>query len=106
MDVRNPIKHAARWFHRWVESSLEHQFDVDYAAVIPRMKVSRRHRKTLLSPSKRLVWGTELAILVFLCLVFLQALSIVYLREFRSELMYAMFIILSFLAGTYWGHRG
>jgi hypothetical protein len=104
--MRSPIKHLASWFHGWVESSFERQID-ELATVYRHVgKVPRRHRKALISPSKRLVWGTEIAILVFLSLVLLQALSIVYLREFRSELMYAMFIILSFLAGTYWGHRG
>jgi len=89
-----------------VESSFEQQID-ELATVYRHVgKLPRRHRKRLISPSKRLVWGTEIAILVFVCLVGLQALSIVYLREFRSELMYALFIILSFLAGTYWGHRG
>ena len=104
--MANLLKRLARWVHGWVESSFERQ--IDELATVHRHvgKVPRRHRKALISPSKRLVWGTELAILVFTCLAGLQALSIVYLREFRSELMYAMFIILSFLAGTYWGHSG
>jgi hypothetical protein len=89
-----------------VESSFERQIEEFTTVYKHRGKLPRRHRKALISPSKRLVWGTELAILAFVSLVILQGLSIIYLGEFRGELMSALFMVLSFIAGTYWGHRG
>ncbi len=103
----NPLKRILRFVEGWIESTLQKELDQFgmFTGTGRVGKIPRRHKKQLISPSKRLIWGTELALLVFLSLVILQALSIVYLREFQYELMSAIFVVLSFLAGTYWGHR-
>ena len=97
----NPL----RWLQRKVEESFEERLE-RFEAFREHPRRHKRRGELRISPSKKLVWGTTLAILVFVLLFILELALILHLNEFNDDLVTGMLVILSWVGGTYFGRRG
>ena len=100
------MKNPLGWLQRKIEESFEERIE-RFEAFTEYPKKPRKHRKLArISPSRKLVWGTTLAVMVFLCFFTLELAMILHLGTFNDDIAVGMLVIVSWIGGTYFGHRG
>ena len=57
-------------------------------------------------PSERLVYGISFAIVALLSLTVLEAVHIVYIRSFSSEIFAAISMVVGTILGAFFGQKG
>ena len=65
-----------------------------------------RGKTVVEDPSERLVYGISFAIVALLSLTTLEAVHIVYIRSFSSEIFAAISMVVGTILGAFFGQKG
>lgn len=65
-----------------------------------------RGKTVVEDPSERLVYGISFAIVALLSLTVLEAVHIVYIRSFSSEIFAAISMVVGTILGAFFGQKG
>lgn len=71
-----------------------------------RKTVYIRGKTVVEDPSERLVYGISFAIVALLSLTVLEAVHIVYIRSFSSEIFAAISMVVGTILGAFFGQKG
>jgi len=71
-----------------------------------RKTVYIRGKTVVEDPSDRLVYGISFAIVALLSLTVLEAVHIVYIRSFSSEIFAAISMVVGTILGAFFGQKG
>jgi hypothetical protein len=71
-----------------------------------RKTVYIRGKTVVEDPSERLVYGISFAIVALLSLTTLEAVHIVYIRSFSSEIFAAISMVVGTILGAFFGQKG
>jgi len=67
---------------------------------------NRRITEIEVEPSNRLVYGVYFAIAALLCLTVLEAVHVVVLRSFSSEIFAGISLVIGTILGAFFGQKG
>jgi len=80
----------------WIRRALTR---VEYRRTVG--KGAKKYRRVELPPSERLVYGLTFAFVALVCLVALEALHIIFLRAFSSEVFAAITGLVGTISGVF-----
>lgn len=75
-------------------------------ALTRRILVKGRHKQIELEPSSKLVYGMYFAIVALISLTILEAMYIIVLRSFSSEIFAAISLVIGTIFGAFFGQKG
>lgn len=84
---------------RWIKKALTRRISVRH----PRGK---RQRQIEVEPSKRLVYGIYFAIAALVSLTILEAIYILVLHSFSTEVFAAITLVVGTILGAFFGQKG
>lgn len=67
---------------------------------------NRRITEIEVEPSNRLVYGVYFSIAALICLTVLEAVHVVVLRSFSSEIFAAISLVIGAILGAFFGQKG
>lgn len=70
-----------------------------------RKALTRRHGRTEIPPSQRLVLGIQFAVVALLCLTGLEIAYMALVRAFSSEIFAAITLVIGTILGTFFGQK-
>jgi Ca2+/Na+ antiporter len=101
------LKRFTRWLHEKIEESFERSLvspgDADWWKRGRAARRQRGRKRMRASPSHVIV--TMLLLMMFMMLFVIELLLITLLRQFSSELVFGMLVIVSWIGGTYFGAK-
>ena len=75
-------------------------------ALTRRIPVKGRRKQIELEPSSKLVYGMYFAIASLISLTILEAMYIIVLRSFSSEIFAAITLVIGTILGAFFGQKG
>jgi len=75
-------------------------------ALTRRIPVKGRRKQIELEPSSKLVYGMYFAIVALISLTILEAMYIIVLRSFSSEIFAAISLVIGTIFGAFFGQKG
>jgi len=74
--------------------------------VVKQVRGEKKLERVELSPSERLVYGLYFAFLTLVALTILEALHIVFLHSFSTEIFASITLVVGTILGAFFGQRG